>query len=55
MRAVRDKWPSHSIDRNCLRDFRLIIRASFLYEPITAILYTSRTGTLASVTEADSI
>jgi hypothetical protein len=38
-----------------LRDFRLIIRASCHYKPITAILYTSRTGTIASVIQADSI
>jgi hypothetical protein len=38
-----------------LRDFRLIIRASCHYQPITAILYTTRTGTVASVIQADSI
>ena len=51
-----------AINRNCtqltgtgLRDFRLIIRARCHYQPITAILYTSRTGTVASVIQADSI
>jgi hypothetical protein len=38
-----------------LRGFRLIIRASCYYQPITAILYTSRTGTVASVIQADSV
>jgi hypothetical protein len=38
-----------------LRDLRLIIRASCHYQPITAILYTSRTGTVASVIQADSV
>ena len=37
-----------------LRDFRLIVGASCHYRPISAILYTSRTGTVASVIEADS-
>ena len=35
-----------------LCDFRLIISASCYYQPITAILYTSRTGTVASVIQA---
>jgi len=37
------------------RDFRLIIRASYHYQPFTAILYTSRMGTVARVIQADSV
>jgi hypothetical protein len=33
---------------------RLIIGASCHYQPITAILYTSRTGTVVSVIQADN-
>jgi hypothetical protein len=34
---------------------RNYIRASCHYQPITAILYTSRTGIVASVIQADSV
>jgi hypothetical protein len=37
-----------------LRNFLLIIGASCHYRPITAILYTSSTGMVASVIQADS-
>ena len=45
----------HQLTGTGPRDFRLIIRASCHYQPNTQILYTSRTGTVPSVIQAESI
>ena len=54
-RMVSVTSPLHQLTGTGLRDFRLIIRASCHYQPITAILYTSKMSTVASVIQADRI